>query len=470
LDKARISALFLLGVFALMVVGSLSVPSSVNAIEPSKNYQIAAGDYEFTATSFTDTYATFTDDAYATDGSWSTAVYETTAVTADYRPVADFGGFDSGITGTGTITQVDVVIRMSVSGTSNDEWGWILVNSGDTTLRAEATGDQTLTNLTYSDVAEPNDASWSWADVQSCKIDLDYDKLTASDDFDIYIYEVCLVITVAVGGTDYTAYPDGDITLTGSPDLIADFIKTLTDGFVLAGDTSLFAGFVKTLIDGFALAGETSLFAAFVKTLIEGFALAGTTNIFVIIQKIIVEGFTLTGDTSLAISYSVLLAAGFALAGIASLASNYSVRLGVGFSLGSSVALAVSYIKTIVEGFSLAGTVSAFKVLIVNLIESFTVGVTNNITKIAGTVLIGSMFYQLFFGLDMWGYLGPVALAIVGYIIAKKEKFLGLILFVVESLIIANYLTLVEATPDYWWHIVILLLGVILICGALADR
>jgi len=458
LDKARISALFLLGVFALMVVGSLSVPSSVNAvplayapIEPTKNYQIAAGDYEFTATSFTDTYATFTDGAYATDGDWGTAVYETTAVTADYLPVAYWSGFDSGTTGTGTITQVDVVIRLSVSGTLKDEWGWILVNSGDTTLRAEATGDQTLTNLTYSDVAEPADASWSWADVQSCQIDLDYDKIAGADNFDIYIYEVCLVITVTAGGTDYTAYPDGDITLTGSPDLIADFIKTLTDGFALAGTTSLFAGFVKTLI--------------------EGFTLAGTTNIFVIIQKIITEGFSLTGDTSLAISYSVLLAAGFVLVGIVSLASNYSVRLSVGFSLGGTVALAVAYIKTISEGFSLAGTVSALKVLIVNLIEDITVGVSSNITKIAGTVLIGSMFYQLFFSVNMWGYLGPFALIGVGYILASKDKTLGLLCFIVQSLVIANYLTLVEATPDYWWHIFILLIGcIITISQSLGSR
>ena len=242
---------------------------------------------------------------------------------------------------------------------------------------------------------------------------------------DIEIDHMRLGVSGTAGGNDYTAYPDGDFSLTG----------------------------------------ETSLIAGFVKALVEGFTLIGTTGIFVIIQKIIAEGFGLTGGTSLAVSYSVLLAAGFVLAGAASLASNYSVRLSVGFSLGGTVTLAASYVKNLVEGFSLADTVSAFKVFIVELIDDFTVGVESNIEKIAGTVLIGSMFYQLFFSLNMWGYLGPIALVVIGYLLTKKEKNLGIFVIIVESLVIAQYLALIEATPDYWWNVIILLLGVLLTIG-----
>ena len=71
------------------------------------------------------------------------------------------------------------------------------------------------------------------------------------------------------------------------------------------------------------------------------------------------------------------------------------------------------------------------------------------------------LFYELFLSTDISGYLGPVALVIIGYLLIQKDKPLGIFVIIVNSLIISHYLTLVEATPDYWWHIFILLLGVI---------
>jgi hypothetical protein len=339
------------------------------------------------------------------------------------------------------------------SSSDSDEWG-ITLDVGASTGNVLWALDKTaysLANNTFADVTEPNGGGWSWAEIRSAEIHLDNNKVGGRDNDVWNVYEFAFKITTTPAGTDYTAYPDGDLTLTGSP--------------------SLFADFVKTLIDGFTLAGTTSLFGAFAKTLIEGFTLAGTTSIFVIIQKIIVEGFTLTGGTSLVVNFSVLLVAGFTLAGVTSLIANFSVRLSSGFALGGTVALAVSYVKSLVESFSLGGTITAFKVLIVNLVEGFSLGVGVNVTKIVGVSLIGSMFFQLFFSLNMWGYLGPIAMVILGYVVANKDKVLGLLWFVVESLIIANYLTLVDATPDYWWHIFILLIGCIFtLMFSLGDR
>ena len=104
-----------------------------------------------------------------------------------------------------------------------------------------------------------------------------------------------------------------------------------------------------------------------------------------------------------------------------------------------------------------------------NLTESINVSPVS--TTVGGRDLFGSLIYQLFFSLDMWGYLGPIALVIGGYIVAKKDKSLGVLWFVVEALIIANYLTLVSATPDYWWHTFILLIGCILtLMYSVGDR
>lgn len=80
------------------------------------------------------------------------------------------------------------------------------------------------------------------------------------------------------------------------------------------------------------------------------------------------------------------------------------------------------------------------------------------------------LFYFLFLSLNMWGYFGPLMIVIFGYYITKKSISLCLVWFIVESLFIANYLLLLEATPSYWWHIFILILGVIQCTFRLVSR
>ena len=72
--------------------------------------------------------------------------------------------------------------------------------------------------------------------------------------------------------------------------------------------------------------------------------------------------------------------------------------------------------------------------------------------------------YDAFLSLEMWGYLGPLGIVIIGYILTQKNTFLGILWFIVECLFIGHYLSLVDATPFYWWHITILLLGGLLTC------
>ena len=61
----------------------------------------------------------------------------------------------------------------------------------------------------------------------------------------------------------------------------------------------------------------------------------------------------------------------------------------------------------------------------------------------------------------MWGYFGPLALVVGGFLITKNEKGLGIFFVIVDSLVIAQYFALLDATPDYWWHIFIMIFGVI---------
>lgn len=75
-----------------------------------------------------------------------------------------------------------------------------------------------------------------------------------------------------------------------------------------------------------------------------------------------------------------------------------------------------------------------------------------------------NIFNELFLSLEMWGYLGPFALVIIGYFLSDRDRVLGVLWFVVECLFVAQYLELVTATPDYWWHIYLILLGGLFTC------
>lgn len=71
-------------------------------------------------------------------------------------------------------------------------------------------------------------------------------------------------------------------------------------------------------------------------------------------------------------------------------------------------------------------------------------------------------FNELFLSTELWGYFGVLGLVIIGYILVKKDPPLGIFMIIVDSLLIAQYLTLVEGEANYWWQIFILILGVIL--------
>ena len=81
------------------------------------------------------------------------------------------------------------------------------------------------------------------------------------------------------------------------------------------------------------------------------------------------------------------------------------------------------------------------------------------------------LLFELFLSTGMTGYLGPLAIVIIGYFVTQKDKALGVLWFVVECLFMAQYFALLEATPDYWWQIIILLLGgVLVLIPQLMDR
>lgn len=80
-------------------------------------------------------------------------------------------------------------------------------------------------------------------------------------------------------------------------------------------------------------------------------------------------------------------------------------------------------------------------------------------------------FYELFLSDSFLSLFGPFAVIMIGYFLVKKSAVLGVFWFVVECLMIAQYLDLVNETPDYWWQVILLLLGGLATCVfPLIDR
>jgi len=150
-------------------------------------------------------------------------------------------------------------------------------------------------------------------------------------------------------------------------------------------------------------------------------------------------------------------------------AAAYARNFTESITASEAMTRAADYALALVESIAVVDGIDAVKNAGINYEKDLTesIGVSIDLTTVGGTVVTivtTSMLYQLFFSVDMWGYLGPLAIVVAGYVCAKKDKGLGLIAFVVQCLFIAQYLVLVAATPEYWWHIIIILVGGILAC------
>lgn len=73
-----------------------------------------------------------------------------------------------------------------------------------------------------------------------------------------------------------------------------------------------------------------------------------------------------------------------------------------------------------------------------------------------------NIFEELFLSTEIWGYLGPFLLIFIGYLLVRKDPVLGVLWFIIECLIIAQYVPLAAVTPFYYWHIFILSVGGVL--------
>lgn len=248
-------------------------------------------------------------------------------------------------------------------------------------------------------------------------------------------------VDYTAGGTAYDAFIYDSMTFDETASFVESFLQNVYDSITVDDTASFVESFVQNIFESIGVVGTTSLIVSFVQGLFESIAFAGTLSSSILILTFLFDSFVVSGTANIAMGYTVLL--------FGAIVANETLNIAAAFELG------------IYESFVVVGDPFAQKItqLFKNIYDSFPIV---EAFVVVFSSLAGSMFFQLFFSLNMWGYLGPIGLVILGYIVANKEKSLGIIWFLVECLVLANYLVLVSATPDYWWHIYILLFGLFL--------
>lgn len=506
----------------------------------------AGGTTEYIASAFSDTSGKWTGDTNTYDGDWGTAATYTSGafVTADETPTAYSSGFDSGASGTGTITQVDIVVRHAITGLdASDRWAITLDvgASTDNDLQAWSTANYALNNQTFTDVTEPNGGGWSWAEVQSAQIHFDCDKVGGGDKGDWAIYELSFKVTVSgasnydldlevgwttadfdetneelciFGGTQgaealrvdiwddvttnswvnvFTDIAAGwnNISLNSGTDYLHDATfeirftdtsdeSTLADtwqveGVLLHVWTASGASYEVTVSEVLDVYDSTSTSVELSATINEVLELYDSVTTAVSLSTTISELLEIFDSVTTAVSFrltiSELLELYDSVLAVVPEGGFYSIVINEIVTIYDSVKTALETGVTINEILEIFDSVTAVMnpVVIITVVINEVINILDSVISQGGLEGL-NIFYDLFLSANMWGYIGPVGLVVIGFFITQKEKSLGIFMIIIYSLLISQYLALVSANPNYWWQTIILLLGVLQCTIQLIDR
>lgn len=193
------------------------------------------------------------------------------------------------------------------------------------------------------------------------------------------------------------------------------------------------------------------------------------TSVLSIMEIISIAGIVTVRQT-LAISINELIAFSGSVFTDVIAEGQYSIIINEIINLQGTVSTILNTVISINENIGLFDSITALVNPTITIVINVVIPIGESITVIGGLEGI-NIFYDLFLSSNMWGYIGPLALAIGGYYIAKKSRSLGVLWFIVDCLFISQYFELIEANPNYWWQIIILMMGCILcLIPALMDR
>lgn len=199
-----------------------------------------------------------TDPGFAYDGNTETAA---TFDCASHNGLFQIITFD---TGPGTIVSVDLYVRASVAGLTDDTiaLSYTIGGVGETDLWAASSSARTPQDYDFLNLVEPNDGEWLWQDVSDLQINWRTNKASGPDNAVVSVYEVWLEVKGSgFDATAMTADDQYDISFTvGEREFCMLFIATGTDSgtmklFYKATGEPSWLGATETLTGGTIVSG-----------------------------------------------------------------------------------------------------------------------------------------------------------------------------------------------------------------------
>ena len=302
---------------------------------------------------------------------------------------------------------------------------------------------------------------------------------------DIYVWIDNAHLTGSAGGSAYEKDLTETVTASDVKTTEASYDRVYTESVSSVDVKTLSANFALFLAESIGAVGILSIAKLTTKDMIETITVSDVRNT----AAEYVRNRTESVSVADVIARGIGLKFTEAISAIDSIEASKAIALYLFESVTASDVkiTAVEYVRNRTEAISAIDAQSNASAYVRDLVETITAADVRDIIKGGGggiehervfveiiTVSFPhneSLFYQLFYSVNMWGYIGPVSLVVLGFIITKKEKGLGIFFIIVDSLVIATYLSLIDATLEYWWNVIILLLGVLTIMGQMfSDR
>ncbi|KKM63969.1 hypothetical protein LCGC14_1506100, partial [marine sediment metagenome] len=198
-------------------------PGGINTTIDSYLTPGSGGDYLIVPSAFTDVFSKWTAESSAYD--WNNL---TSATENQGRVINDIYWQSWNNTGSGTISSVDIRIYLDLVGLSNDRIDiniYVGASQSSTTYRIDSGNDGTGLYINLNNVNEPNDGSWSWADVGNIEVRLDGTKSGGHDSVQDYeVFEVWGMVFTSSGGSPDSNDIDIEVEWSVSNPLSMDYL------------------------------------------------------------------------------------------------------------------------------------------------------------------------------------------------------------------------------------------------------
>ena len=204
--------------------GDLEDTDDANATISSAYTGGGSSEYVIQPSAFNDVFSKWSSESSAYDQNNGTSSTEDQS-----RIINDIYWQDWNNAGSGNIIEVDIRLYLDLNGLSNDRldvYVYVGASQSVTTYRVNSGNDGLGLYINLNDVIEPNDGTWTWADVGNIEVRFDGTKSGGHDSVSDYaVYEIWGVVYTDGGAESHDLESIAEWNITDSTILSMDYLR-----------------------------------------------------------------------------------------------------------------------------------------------------------------------------------------------------------------------------------------------------